>query len=310
MYNKNMMKDIGEISWVKDYDGTLLEEFLDLYKSRPLRTNQGGMGINHSYALFFILRKLMPNHVIESGVYSGQSTWLIEQALPHAEIYSLDPVPGFREYTSSKAKYLLEDFTGLDWSALDAEKTVCFFDDHQSAFSRLKDLKWWGFKHAVFEDNYPLSQGDCYSLRQVLSGAGHPRPNLTYSSPSGLVASLKEFLKGLLGRRAMGEINNHVNIKLLEDIYWRQEIIRKPNQVDRVSAMQNISVYCEMAPLLLNKTQRWNDHPWSGEYSLSRDALFGASDECPALSGCIGDLNRKELISELSYTYIAYVQLK
>jgi len=298
------MKVIGDLAWVEDYDGALLEEFLDLYKSRPLRTNQGGMGINHSYALFFVLRKLMPNHVIESGVFRGQSTWLIEQALPHAEIYSLDPMPGFREYTSSKAKYLVEDFAGVDWSALDPEKTLCFFDDHQSAFSRLKDMKWWGFKHAVFEDNYPLSQGDCYSLRQILSGAGHPRPNLTYSSPSGLVAGLK----GLLGRRS--GINDHANIKLLNDIYWRQEIIRKPNGVDCVSAKQNISVYCELPPLLLNKTQRWNDHAWSGEYSLSRDALFGAADERSALSGCIGDLNGKELISELSYTYIAYVQLR
>lgn len=300
------MKSIGDVSWADDYDGMLLEEFLDLYKARPLRTNRGGMGINHSYALFFVLRKLMPNYVIESGVFKGQSTWLIEHALPRAEIFSLDPLPGLREYTSSRVTYLVEDFDGVDWSALDAEQTVCFFDDHQSAFSRLKAMKWWGFKHAVFEDNYPLSQGDCYSMRQVLSGVGHPLPNLTpASASSGLLAGLK----ALFGRKR-GGISDHASIKLLEDIYWRQDIIRHPNVVDCVSVERNLSVYYELPPLLLNAVQRWNCCPWAGEYSLSHEALFSALDQCLALSDCIGELNDQDLISELSYTYIAYVQLK
>lgn len=299
------MESTAGASWLEDYNGSLLEEFLDIYKSRPLRTNHGGMGVNHSYALFFVLRKLMPTSVIESGVFKGQSTWLIEQALPNADIYSLDPRPELREYTSSRAKYLTDDFAGVDWSILDVEKTVCFFDDHQSSFSRLKDMKWWGFKYAVFEDNYPISQGDSYSMRQVLSGAGHPLPNLNSSKTS----RLKGIAKRLL-RRSGGGINDHVNVNLLNDIYWRQEIIRKPNDVDRVSVERNIFVYFELPPLLLNKTQRWSGCPWEGEYSLPSGPLFVAADECPQLSSCINYLSNDELISELSYTYIAYVQLK
>jgi hypothetical protein len=32
--------------------------------------------------------------------------------------------------------------------------------------------KWFGFKHLVFEDNYPVSQGNCYSPKKIFANAG------------------------------------------------------------------------------------------------------------------------------------------
>ena len=66
-----------------------LPEFIEVYRRRPIRDNAGGMGLNHSFATWFILRQMQPRLVVESGVWRGHSTWLIEQAAPDAEIVAI-----------------------------------------------------------------------------------------------------------------------------------------------------------------------------------------------------------------------------
>ena len=48
-----------------------LPAFAKIYKKRPIEHNRHGMGVNHAFSLFFTLKKLLPTHVIESGVYRG-----------------------------------------------------------------------------------------------------------------------------------------------------------------------------------------------------------------------------------------------
>lgn len=151
-----------------------IPEFLDLYSRKPITDNSGGMGFNHSFATWYMLRELQPSTVIESGVWKGHSTWLIERACPDAQLYPLDLNFSRLEYKSEKATYIQEDFARCDWSGIDPETTVGFFDDHQNAYARLKELWWVGIRHAIFEDNFPCGQGDCYSLRHVQAGYGHP----------------------------------------------------------------------------------------------------------------------------------------
>ena len=75
-YNKNL-----------DYE---LNNFVKLYSERPIKNNIHGIRINHAFAIYFILKKIQPEFVIESGIYRGQSTWLIEKTLPKAKILSID----------------------------------------------------------------------------------------------------------------------------------------------------------------------------------------------------------------------------
>ena len=283
-----------------------IAEFLERYRDRPIKDNRGGMGINHSFALYYALKKLSPDSVIESGVYKGQSTWIIEQALPQAEIYCIDPSPNQRVYTSKRAHYFTDDFAGLDWSGIDRANALCFFDDHQSALSRLKDMKWWGFKRAIFEDNYPLGQGDCYSIRKILSDAGHPFPNLSLKSRQ----SIRSFL-GLLGIRSRhAGINGQISKASLDKIYWRQEIIRKPNTSDRRALEANLSVYCEFPPLVCTDSQRWQPElGWEGEYELTTKPIYTSIAENNSLRTCLESLDEEALASELSYTYICYAEL-
>ena len=75
------------------------------------------------FSFFFLLKKLKPELIIESGVYKGQSTWLIENTLPNSEIISLDIDLNKREFISKKALYSNKDFRFHNFYNL------CFFYD-------------------------------------------------------------------------------------------------------------------------------------------------------------------------------------
>ena len=65
-----------------------------------------------------ISKKIKPKFVIESGVWKGQSTWLIEKTLPKAKILALDVKLNKREYISKSKNviYSNKDFKFLDQS--------------------------------------------------------------------------------------------------------------------------------------------------------------------------------------------------
>ena len=177
------IKQIGEVNWTYDELKQSIPEFLKLYNSRPLKDNQGGMESPHMFATWFMLKKNNPKNVIESGIWKGQGTWLIENTLPNATIFSIDIDLSIREYISEKVRYFEKDFNEIDWSIIEnKEDTLLFFDDHQNALARIKEGKEFGFKQFIFEDNYPVKQGDCYSLKKAFQHAGFipsiPKMNL------------------------------------------------------------------------------------------------------------------------------------
>ena len=144
-----------------------IEKFLKIYKYRPIKDNKNGMKINHMFAFFFLLKKLKPKYVIESGVLKGQGTWLIEKTLPNAKIFSIDLDLSTRKYISKKVKYLDQDFKYFK-EKIQPEKTLAFFDDHTCHFERLKQCKFFNIKQIVFEDNYDVGDGDFNSLKHIL----------------------------------------------------------------------------------------------------------------------------------------------
>lgn len=220
---------IGEAPWHREEMLEALDEFASLYDRRPLKDNTGGMKSPHMFLAWFALRRLDPSVIVESGVWLGQGTWFFEQACPRARLFCIDPNQNGIEYRSSRAKYFEKDFSTLDWNDLPKEETVLFFDDHQNAFERVKTAKRLGFKHLIFEDNYPPSQGDCYSLKKALSDSGF-RP-----SPE----SLPERIKRLLGMKHPGTIS--------------------PNASDGEYLKNNLDVYYEFPPVFITRRTRWND---------------------------------------------------
>ena len=80
------MKEFNEKDLLKH-----LEEFTDVYINSPVKDNSGGMSFNHSYLTYFVFKELQPQLAIESGVWKGHSTYIIESASPSSQIISLDP---------------------------------------------------------------------------------------------------------------------------------------------------------------------------------------------------------------------------
>lgn len=182
----------GKQQWnfvdVKEY----IDEFLNLYEKRPVLNNLGGMTSTHLFWTWYVSKKLRPKYIIESGIFKGQGTWLFRQVCPNARIFSIDPLLEQRTYIDKQVTYFAEDFSRIQWdNYLEPKDTLCFFDDHQDAYMRLMQMKWMGFEYAMFEDNYPSCQGDCYSLKKIFSQ--------------------KEYLLDGKARRWMKASNSHLN---------------------------------------------------------------------------------------------------
>ena len=155
MRSKNFEKNIP--IWI-DNALDLMEDFTLLYENRPIKNNKGGMLFTQMFYFYVILKNLKPELIIESGVYKGQSTWLIEKAMPNSKIISLDINLSQREYISKKAVYSSLDFKFNKFQNL-PENTLVFFDDHVNHIDRIKQSLFFGIKNIVLEDNYAPNKG-------------------------------------------------------------------------------------------------------------------------------------------------------
>jgi len=57
-----------ELSYTRDD----LNEFLMSVNFQEINANDGGMKVHDMFSLYFLLKKLRPSVVIESGVWNGQ----------------------------------------------------------------------------------------------------------------------------------------------------------------------------------------------------------------------------------------------
>ena len=130
-----------------------LDEFNELYKNRPIKSNQGGMMFPHMFGLFYFLKSLKPTFVVESGIWKGQSTWLIEKVMPKANILSIDTNLNKRQYISKskRVNYTNEDFRFIDFKKISKKNSLVFFDDHQNHFDRIVQCHFFGFKNIIHE---------------------------------------------------------------------------------------------------------------------------------------------------------------
>jgi len=136
-----------------------LQAFDQIYAQGPMRENPGGLCHAGASNLFLALSQFpTATAVIESGVWRGGSTWIIEKALPRlSNLYCLDPNVediGFYRYRSKAALYSTTDFLDYDWHLPDPASTIVFFDDHQDLLPRLIRCRELGLKTIILDDNY------------------------------------------------------------------------------------------------------------------------------------------------------------
>lgn len=174
----------GNDHWSHDELQQAVPDFIEFYKTKPIRRNSGGGNTNHAFALWYTIKKLQPKYIIESGVYHGSTTWLMRQvAGPDTKIISIDPHElEFLEFQdkNKNTQYFMgndfKDFAEIDWDAIipkeDRDKTLVFLDDHQSSIRRVKEMLKFGFVHLWYDDNYktaPKWIGRTYSFNMMCS---------------------------------------------------------------------------------------------------------------------------------------------
>ena len=223
-----------------------LEQFGSIYDERPVKDNNGGMGAPHLFATWLMAKTLAPQTIIESGIWKGQGTWILEQACPQATIHSLDLNLSKREYFSKTVNYHENDLAEVDWSGLEPATTLVFLDDHQNAYSRLQLCKWYGFRDLIFEDNYLPGKGDFYSLKMIVAGSG-------FGKVSGK-SSGQEYrsLSAKIGRkiRAMAR---QFGLSSDPAIPQFSRCNVAPNSCDLKFMRQNLEVYAEFPPVFEKK---------------------------------------------------------
>ena len=273
-----------------------LPEFLRLYDLRPIFDNTGGMQLNHSYACYCLLKLLSPSVIIESGVWKGASTWLLESVLPDAKLFCLDPFLSNIQYKASGAHYRITDFLDCDWSNVDTHDSLCIFDDHQSSLHRCLHMKWWGFKYALFEDNYPTGQGDFYSINQIISGTGHPKIQLT--SGEYRILPLRSRLVRWLEQYVLDRL-------FLRRFYSAQSIVRRANDIDRIGFAANVDI-CIQLPCLLHMSDL--EAPSASE---AQPSLYSRFISLKSIIDCYLSANPEmRSTSRLYYNNISFISLK
>jgi hypothetical protein len=219
-----------------------IDDFKKLYDTRPIQNNAGGMGSAHMLPTYVYCKEMKPKLIIESGIWMGQGTWLLENA-SNAKIVSLDITLSRLQYRSPDVTYFENDIMDIDIDSIlegyDMDDVMVFLDDHQDFDKRLDFFLDKGIKHIIYEDNYPTDQGDCLSVKKIMSG-------VDYVIDAG-------------GNRS----------SLTMDSQYRKEVL------------DSIDYYEEFSPIFDNTTNRWGGH-WSNydtPPSLMSESDDGKYDE-------------------------------
>ena len=267
----NLPLEIGTVPWTDQDMVSAIPEFKSIYSRRPVADNTGGMKAPHAFLAWFFLSRLKPDLIVESGVFKGLGTWLLEQASPDAQLICLDVNFGNLMYRSAKAEYCEMDLSLMDFSERDLSNAIAFIDDHQNALMRMQQLRWKGFKRAIFEDNYPAGRGDCYSIKHMTQGVG-------FTAPEGETKPL--------GKRLKAAVRNDHPEHLVPSV--------PANFTHRNELFSNLKTLYEGPPLFRSTNTRWGDL-WTDENYPTKPAL----------------LQEDDLMTEAQdYTWMTYIEFK
>ena len=164
-----------------------VEAFSEVYHDQAKffgKTNDGGNGVQHSFALWVVIRHLRPNLIVESGILNGQTSWLIHRATRGWDplLVRIDPKSYDGVWTNMDPRNRSVDLIGnsfIDFASAEWDKIapglplasgLAFFDDHMDHLIRLKEARAAGFGHVIFDDNFVPGHGDLFSIKNACDG--------------------------------------------------------------------------------------------------------------------------------------------
>jgi hypothetical protein len=139
-------------------------EFRDVFLESPVDMNSGGANFPSGINLFLMTRCLSPGLIVESGVYKGQSSYILSKACPKATIHAFDP------NLQDAARTRGVNYHASDWMQSDVRcgagvKGLGFFDDHQNQARRVLQAFERRFKYMIADDSWPM---------ETITGCGWP----------------------------------------------------------------------------------------------------------------------------------------
>lgn len=137
-------------------------EFLEVYKRRPVFDNRGGSGFHNCFWLFVLARILNPSLIVESGVWRGQSSWILSSASPEAMVHGFDVDIRKAPRETTAIRYHEMDWTEFEFADVDAGDSLCFFDCHVNQARRVREAYARGFRLLLFDDNPPTHKLAAY----------------------------------------------------------------------------------------------------------------------------------------------------
>lgn len=135
---------------------TWFEEFSELIFQCPIQRRFDSNGFNAGFVLFALARSLNPPIVVESGVFQGFTTWIIENALPETKIYCFDRSFSRVKERSKNARYFKYDWSKFDFTGFPTKNALVVFSDHINQATRALQCLDRGFRHVVFNENLPV----------------------------------------------------------------------------------------------------------------------------------------------------------
>ena len=182
-----------------------LNEYNKLYYNNPFKNKGGGMGYNNGLFFYFFIKFIEPDVVIESGLWRGFTTYLIDHATKNTtQLFCFDINLKLIKYKSKKANYFEFDLNSFDFSKiLKNKKVLAFFDDHVSQYDRLKFCNKNNIKYSIFDDDV--------SFYNVHSDGWPPIPTISMLFNENLKISQFEWVSN--NRKLIANINDAINDK-------------------------------------------------------------------------------------------------
>lgn len=145
----------------------IVDDFFHKYPQRPILQNVGGSGFHNCFWLYIVTKILGPSLIIESGVWKGQSSWVLREACPDATIHSFDINLKKLTYRSKSINYHEMDWCEFNFNSVDPLRSLCFFDDHINQAKRTREAYDKGFRTLIFDDNPPVHKLFSFGLPGV-----------------------------------------------------------------------------------------------------------------------------------------------
>ena len=125
------------------------------YKNNPIENNSGGIGFNNSLFLYIFLKNIKIDMVIESGIWQGYTSYLIDQVCKNSKKIKFDINFDKIIYLSKKSEYCNYDIKYYNFENKKniLNKTAVFFDDHVSQLERFILSDNLNIPYVIFDDD-------------------------------------------------------------------------------------------------------------------------------------------------------------